>query len=65
MENKILYLCDGRDSKCEGHMCKGGSGKKECTHTSDINHARNFERRLHENDVGFVEKEPDDIKEIL
>lgn len=65
MENKILYLCDGRDPKCEGHMCKGGSRKKECTHTSDINHARNFERWPHENGVGFVEKEPDDIKEIL
>lgn len=44
MEKKIFYLCNRANPKCEN--C---SYPEECTHTSDIEYAINFNNKFEEN----------------
>lgn len=39
----VLYVCD-QEWECEGKPCKryGNDCSEECTHTTNINHAKNF-----------------------
>lgn len=49
---KTLYLCDGKIESCkekDGCYQRGG----ECRHTSNIEHAANFQRPY--NNSGFIE----------
>ena len=43
---RVLYLCDGMIPECKKSGCykKGGP----CKHTSNINHAVNFENKGHQ-----------------
>ena len=55
-ETRILYLCDGHG--CSG--CEEGTNVDgNCRHTTDINHAKNFEALMLDNPgeiVGYYEK---------
>lgn len=39
---KVLYLCDGKVPECENTKCALKISDGWCRHTSDINHAVNF-----------------------
>lgn len=48
----VLYLCDRR-------ACDGGCLNEDCSHTSDIRHAKNFESvSIKEGLVDYFEMEP-------
>lgn len=52
---KVFYLCDGEKEDCKKMTCYKNGG--ECKHTSNIEHALNFER-VGKNEKGtFYEKE--------
>ena len=51
--NKILYLCDTKD-------CCTSCNHTECKHTSNIEHATNFERKI---DGSYWEKEQSKFEE--
>ena len=59
MGNKIYYLCDREKEDCRKRTCYKTTGDYEhgCKHTSDINHAMNFERRGKYKNGSFYEKE--------
>ena len=47
---EIAYLCDGKIERCQEIGCgvTQSGNFRECYHTSDINHAKNF-RKLDDN----------------
>lgn len=52
---KVFYICDGNVSKCKKAGCYKHIKDGDCKHTSDTNHAANFEKL---SKVGaFFEKE--------
>ena len=53
--NKTFYLCDGKSENCKKRCCYKKWG--DCRHTSDINHALNFERKGRYKNGSFYEKE--------
>lgn len=54
MDNKIYFLCDGEKEDCKRTYCYKNTNDEPCKRTSDINHAKNFEKMPHE---GYREKE--------
>lgn len=52
---KVFYLCDGEKEDCKKMTCYKSGG--DCRHTSDINHASNFERKGRYKNGSFYEKE--------
>lgn len=58
IDTKILYLCDRKRQKCSEHkICGTVIEKNGCAYTTDIEHAKNFEKINCNNKVVFVEKE--------
>lgn len=49
---EIVYICDGKKEDC-------GECPPECKHTTDINHAKNFEIFEAEDELLYYEKEKD------
>ena len=47
MDNKIYFLCDGEKEDCRRTHCYKNTDDPVCVcrHTTDITHAKNFERR--------------------
>lgn len=54
MDNKIYFLCDGEKEDCKRTYCYKNTDDTPCKRTSDINHAKNFEKMPH---GGYREKE--------
>lgn len=54
MDDKIFFLCDGNMPGCKKTHCYKNTDDAPCKRTSDINHAKNFERMPH---GGYREKE--------
>ncbi|MEZ3435693.1 MAG: hypothetical protein K1W34_13955 [Lachnospiraceae bacterium] len=57
-KEKVFYLCDGEVEKCKKNTCYKNNGP--CTYTTDIRHAKNFQKTMHsfyENEDTF--REPD------
>ena len=44
MDNKIYFLCDGEQEDCKRTYCYTETDDEPCKRTSDINHAKNFEK---------------------
>ena len=40
---KVMYLCDGEKEDCSKRICHKNGGV--CMHTSDIQHAKNFNQK--------------------
>lgn len=53
--DRIFYLCDGGRENCKKRNCYKNGG--DCKHTTDINHAMNFERQGKYKNGSFYEKE--------
>ncbi len=53
--SRIFYLCDGERENCKKRTCYKNGGN--CRHTTDINHAVNFERRAKTEIGSYFEKE--------
>ena len=60
---KVFYLCDGNVDGCGPNSGCGLDMKGMCRHTSDIEHAKNFNRIDTGDYEGFWEK--DDTREII
>lgn len=54
MDNKIYFLCDGEKEDCKRTYCYKNTDDEPCKRTSDINHAKNFEKMRY---GGYREKE--------
>lgn len=52
---KVFFLCNGQKRDCKKRCCYKNGG--DCRHTSDINHALNFERKGRYKNGSFYEKE--------
>lgn len=55
MMKKTFYLCDGKKEDCKKSDCHINGGR--CNHTSDIRHARNFQKRSKAENASYWEKE--------
>lgn len=56
---KVFYLCDGKVPGCKGANCVlRGMVSEGCTHTSDIEHAKNFDGRKGGNFYEIKEEKP-------
>lgn len=63
MMRKVFYLCNGQKDDCEKRTCYKNGGN--CRHTSDINHALNFETKgRYKNGGNFYEKEQNEANEM-
>ena len=62
-EEKIFYECDGEIQECREEHCykRNPSDTQACRHTSDINHAKNFYKRLNGN---FMENKPWTLNDV-
>lgn len=58
----VFYLCDGERENCKKRTCYKNGGN--CRHTTNINHAMNFERRAESENASFFEKEEMQDKEV-
>ena len=56
-EKRIFYLCDGNVENCKKTTCHKTIGRLGCRHTTDINHALNFDKNDFPNHVSFLEKQ--------
>ena len=54
MDSKIYFLCDGDMPGCKKTHCYKNTDDTPCKRTTDINHAKNFEKMPH---GGYREKE--------
>ena len=54
MGYKVFFLCDGEKEDCKKTCCYKNTDDTPCKRTSDINHAKNFEKMRH---GGYREKE--------
>lgn len=55
---KIFFLCDGEKEDChKTHCYKQKEEKDPCRHTTDINHAMNYEKMRGDEVEAFWEKE--------
>lgn len=43
-KRKIAYLCDGKKPDCTGKDCYLKNENGICKYTSDVRHAKNFEK---------------------
>mgnify|MGYP006920202031 CR=1 FL=1 len=50
-----LFLCDGKVEECSKTNCFKQGGP--CCHTTNINHAKNFQRELLQGENMYTEKE--------
>jgi len=58
MVEKIYYLCDGEREDCSKKHCYKTIGNVgSCTHTTNINHAKNFRKHEGAGLTSFHEKE--------
>lgn len=63
MMRKVFYLCNGQKDDCQKGNCYRNGGN--CRHTSDINHALNFEiKGSYKNGGSFYEKEQNEANEM-
>lgn len=53
MNNRVVYLCDGKQCPEEKASCKRGG---PCRHTSNIEHAINF-KKFHDTDTFYEVEE--------
>ena len=44
MDKTILFLCDGEKEDCRRTHCYKNTNDEPCKRTTDINHAKNFEK---------------------
>lgn len=46
MKEKVAYLCDGKKQDCKKWRCYMKEKNGTCMYTSDLRHAKNFEKVL-------------------
>lgn len=55
-ERKIWYLCDGEKKDCKKALCYKKDNEGPCRHTTDIEHALNFQKEKHGSRTRYWEK---------
>lgn len=59
MDERIMYLCNGEKLDCKKTHCYKNTDDDPCRHTSDINYAINFCKKVYGSHIRYWETDHD------